>query len=303
MSMNRLSTAERVRIVACLVEGMSIRATCRITGYAKGTVLKLLTDLGDACADHHDRAARNLTCHRLQLDELWSFCYAKDRTVARNPALKLREDGAGDVWTWTALDADTKFMVNWYVGEKDPPSAYAFLKDLAWRVVNRPQVTTDGFKVYRHAVQYVFDHNVDYAVLVKVFGEIKPDGRIGTTLAAVVGTEKKIIAGEPDERHISTSFVERSNLTMRMHTRRYTRCTNAFSKKLANHRAAVELHFTYYNWCRVHQTLKQTPAMAAGLADHPWSLDELVGLLEAREDAAIAAGALKRGSYKPRNSN
>ena len=301
--MNRLSNADRVRIVSCLVEGMSIRATCRITGFAKGTVLKLLADLGTVCGDFHDNAVRNVTAPRLQIDELWSFCYAKERTVRRSDALSKRTDGVGDVWTWTALDADSKLMVAWYVGEKDSRSAFTFMQDVAWRLINRPQVTTDGLRFYREAVANAFDGNTDFAQLIKIFGDVYPDGRVGTAHAVVVGTETKTICGNPDPKHVSTSFVERSNLTVRMHNRRFTRLTNAFSKKLHNHRCAIELHFCYYNWCRVHQTLKMTPAMAAGLADHPWSVAELVGLLDSVEQAAMEGGALKRGSYKPRNSN
>jgi IS1 family transposase len=298
--MNKLSLTDRVRIVRCLVEGNSIRSTCRITGFAKGTVLKLLVDLGDACARFHDERVRDVDCKRVQCDELWAFCYAKDRTVQKRPGLK--DQGAGDVWTWTGLDADTKLMVSWLMADKGPESAQEFMHDLAGRVVSRMQLTTDGNRNYLIAVPGAFGHDIDYAMIKKIYGDPKPDGRIGTSQLACIGTKKQRISGSPDMAHVSTSYVERQNLTIRMCSRRYTRLTNAFSKKLENHGAALALHFTFYNFCRVHQTLKMTPAMAAGLALHAWPLEELVNLLESEEQTKIEAGALKRGSYKPRNS-
>jgi IS1 family transposase len=272
--MNRLSNADRTRIVAALVEGNSIRSTCRMTGAAKGTVLKLLSELGGACAAYHHEHVRNLTTQRIQCDEIWSFCGAKDKNIRGGKKIP----GVGSVWTWTGLDADTKLIVSYMCGERDALAALLFIKDLASRLSHRVQLTTDGHRAYLDAVEAVFGTDVDYAMLIKIYGTHEnPDTRYSP--GEVVGTETHVKAGQPDPRYISTSYAERKNLTMRMSMRRFTRLTNAFSKKVANHEAAIALHFMYYNFCRVHKTLRVTPAMEAGLADHIWEIEELVALM------------------------
>ncbi len=276
VSMNKLSTHRRTQIVAALVEGNSIRATCRMTGAAKNTVVKLLVDLGGACSEYQDAAMRNLPCLRLQCDEIWSFCCAKEKNVA--PELH-GQFGYGDVWTWTAIDADTKLVPCWHVGKRSGQDAAAFVDDLASRLANRVQLTTDGYKVYLNAIEDAFGGEIDYAMLMKIYGS-DPEAEKRYSPAKCIGTETQIIAGDPDPLHISTSYAERQNLTMRMGMRRFTRLTNAFSKKVENLMHAVSLHFMHYNFARVHTTLRQTPAMAAGIADHRWSIEEIVGLLD-----------------------
>lgn len=275
VGMNKLSITQRTRIVAALVEGNSIRSTCRMTGAAKGTVLKLLADLGHACAVYQHTALMGLTCRRIQCDEIWSFCYAKAKNV---PAEKRGEEGVGDVWTWTALDPDSKLIVSWLVGNRDAESANVFMEDVARRLNHRVQLTTDGLRVYLDAVYGAFGLDVDFAQLVKVYGE-GPGTEKRYSPANIVGTKKQRIIGKPDAEKVSTSHVERQNLTMRMSMRRFTRLTNAFSKKIENHEAAIALHFMFYNFARVHQTLRVTPAMEAGLADHPWCIEEIIELL------------------------
>ena len=273
--MNRLSISDRTRIAACLVEGNSIRATCRLTGAAKGTVLKLLAELGEACAAYHDKHVRRVSVRRVQCDEIWSFCYGKDKNLTQEQ----QEAGAGTVWTWTAIDADTKLILSYVCGDRDARFALEFMKDLAARVTTRIQITTDGFKLYADAIEGVFGIDVDYAQLIKLYGNPgTPDTRYSP--GEVISTETVVKVGRPDPRHISTSFVERQNLTMRMSMRRFTRLTNGFSKKVENHEAAIALHFMYYNFCRVHKTLRVTPAMEAGLAHHVWTIEELVSLME-----------------------
>jgi IS1 family transposase len=248
-----------------------------MTGAAKGTVLKLLSELGEACSAYHHEHVRNLTTKRIQCDEIWSFCGAKDKTLRREDKVQ----GVGSVWTWTGLDADTKLMVSFMCGERDALTGLLFIKDLASRLSNRVQLTTDGHRIYLEAVEAVFGTDVDYAMLIKIYGTHEnPDTRYSP--GEVVGTETHVKSGNPDPRYISTSFVERQNLTMRMSMRRFTRLTNAFSKKVANHEAAVALHFMYYNYCRVHKTLRVTPAIEAGLANHVWETEELVGLLDTK---------------------
>ena len=274
--MNRLSEQKRTAVIAALVEGNSIRATVRMTGVAKNTVVKLLCDLGYACADYHNKHVRGLKVRRLQADEIWCFVGSKKK----NASDEKKAQGWGDAWTWTAIDADTKLCVSYYVGGKDQLSAYEFMQDAADRVTSRIQLTTDGNRKYLEAVEGAFGFNVDYAMLEKEYGTIKnPSPEQRYSPAICVGCTQKRIYGKPDPAHISTSFVERQNLTMRMSMRRFTRLTNAFSKKLTNLRAAIALHFMYYNFCRVHQTLRVTPAMEAGLTDHVWNLEELVGLV------------------------
>lgn len=273
--MNKLSTEKRSQVVAALVEGNSIRATCRMTGVAKGTVLKLLVDLGKACEAYQRRVLVNLKCRRIQCDEVWSFCYAKAKNV---PQEKRGRFGYGDVYTWTAIDADTKLAVSWLVGERDAGYAAEFINDLASRLATRIQLTTDGWKPYLEAVEGAFGADIDYAQLVKLYGEA-PEGEKRYSPAQCLGARKEIINGFPDRRYISTSFVERQNLNMRLSMRRFTRLTNGFSKKIENLEAAVALHFMWYNFGRIHQTLRVTPAMEAGVTDHVWSVEEIVGLL------------------------
>ena len=276
VSMNKLDAAERARIVAALVEGNSIRATTRMTGFAKNTVTKLLVDLGGACSEYQDRVMRNLPCKRLQCDEVWAFCYAKQKHL---PPEKQGVFGYGDVWTWTAIDADTKLVPCWLVGKRDGETATVFVRDLAGRLANHVQLTTDGHKPYLEAVEDAFGADIDYAMLIKLYGTDPEDERRYSP-AKCIGTEVQIIQGNPVEADISTSYVERQNLTMRMGMRRFTRLTNAFSKKVENLAHAVALHFMWYNFGRVHMTLKRTPAMAAGIADHRWTIEEIVGLLD-----------------------
>ena len=275
--MNKLTQDKRVRVIAALVEGNSVRATCRMTGAAKGTVLKLLADLGKACAEYQDRTLRNLPCKRVQCDEIWAFCYAKEKNVPEE--LKGRF-GFGDVWTWTALCADTKLIVSFLVGERSVPYASKFMSDIASRLAHRVQLTTDGHKPYLRAVDNAFGCDVDYATLEKIYAAPPQEGATRYSPAECCGTKTHKVMGNPDPEHISTSFVERQNLTMRMHMRRFTRLTNAFSKKVDNLKAAVALHFMHYNFAKVHQTLRVTPAMQAGIADHVWSVEEIAGLLD-----------------------
>jgi IS1 family transposase len=282
--MNYLSIADKSRIVAALVEGNSIRATVRMTGFSHNTIAKLLVELGEACDSYHDKHVRNVVAKRVQCDEIWSFVGAKAKNVPRE------KDGEwGDVWTWTALDADTKLMISYAVGNRGAETAKYFMEDLAKRVASRIQITTDGHRVYAQAVEGAFGADVDYAMLIKIYGNDSFDRRYST--GDCIGTQTAVMSGNPDPLHISTSFVERQNLTMRMSMRRFTRLTNAFSKKIDNHVAAIALHFMHYNFCRVHKTLRVTPAMEAGLAHHVWSVEELVSILP-------EPVAKKRGTYK-----
>jgi IS1 family transposase len=275
VSMNKLIKEKRNQVIAALVEGNSIRATVRMTGVAKNTITKLLVEIGAACSEYQDRVLRNLKCKRIQCDEIWSFCYSKQRNV---PSDKQGEFGYGDVWTWTAMDADTKLIPCWLVGLRDAGYAHEFMHDLALRLSNRVQLTTDGHKVYLDAVDDAFVGDIDYAMLVKIYGEERIDAKFSP--ASCIGAKPMAIMGNPDRRHISTSFVERQNLTMRMCMRRFTRLTNAFSKKIENLQAAVSLHFMYYNFCRIHPSLRITPAMAAGVSDRVWEIEDIVNLIE-----------------------
>jgi len=277
VNMNRLSIARRAQVIGALVEGNSIRATCRMTGAAKNTVMKLLVEIGEAASMYQDEHLRGLYTRRIECDEIWSFCYAKKGNV---PEEHRGEFGFGDVWTWVALDADSKLAITWLVGERGGRDASAFMGDLAERLSQRVQITTDGHKAYLDAVERTFGADVDYAQVYKEYGKdpSEPDTRYSP--AKCTSIERRAIMGNPDKRHISTSYVERQNLTMRMGMRRFTRLTNGFSKKVENLAAAVSLHFMHYNFGRVHNTLKMTPAMAAGLTDHVWSLEEIAGLLD-----------------------
>jgi transposase-like protein len=287
--MNKLTIEERANILHLLCEGMSIRAITRLTGASKNTVAKLLIDAGKACAAYHDANVRNVKATRVQVDEIWSFTYAKQKNVA---TAKDAPEGAGDTWTWTALDADSKLIVSYLVGGRDAEYAMWFIDDLRERLANRVQLTSDGHGAYLQAVEAAFGADVDYAQLVKIYGPaITAPGRYSP--AECTGARKLWVEGKPDAAHISTSYVERSNLTMRMHMRRFTRLTNAFSKKVENHAHAVALHMMYYNFVRIHKTLRVTPAMAAGVSDRLWEITDIAKLVEEAE-----AKPGKRGPYK-----
>ena len=277
--MNRLSIERRARIISALVEGNSIRATCRMTGVAKGTVTRLFCDVGAACARYQDKHLRNLPSRLIQCDEIWSFCYAKQKNV---PEEKQGRFGYGDVWTWTAIDADTKLVASWSVGLRDAGYAFEFMRDLQGRLANRVQLTTDGYKAYLNVVEDVFGADIDYAMLVKIYGT-EPTGEARYSPAKCTGAKPHAITGNPDPKLISTSYSERQNLTMRMNMRRFTRLTNAFSKKIENHMYAIALYFIHYNFVRPHKTLAnpypRTPAMAAGMTDKIWAIEDIVRLL------------------------
>lgn len=274
--MNKLGTEERVRVVAALIEGNSLRSTTRMTGIHRTTIMKLLADLGEACAEYQDQAFVNLKCERIQCDEIWSFVYAKEK----NCSPEMKAEGAGDAWTWVALDANTKLVPCWLVGGRDAGYAYDFMIDLASRLAKRVQLTTDGHRAYLTAVDMTFGEDIDYSMLVKMYGDAPKTDERRYSPATVTGTRKKTISGTPDKEHVSTSYVERQNLTMRMSTRRFTRLTNGFSKKIDNHRHSLALHYMNYNFARIHQTLRVTPAMAAGVSDHVWSIAGIVALLK-----------------------
>lgn len=277
VSMNRLSPERRAQVIRCLVEANSIRATVRMTGVAKNTVTKLLVDAGKACSEYHSTTVREVRSRRIQCDEVWAFCYSKQKDV---PEDKRGAFGYGDVWTWTAIDADSKLCVSWLVGGRDSGWALDFMDDVAARLQYRVQLTTDGRKAYLDAVEDAFGSNIDYAILQKLYGKPKDEPETHYGAAQCTGVKIDKVRGNPDPHHISTSYVERQKFTMRMSMRRFTRLTNAFSKKVENLAHAVALHFMYYNFCRVHQTLKTTPAAASALTDHVWTIDEIVGLLD-----------------------
>lgn len=274
-NMNRLKKDQQALVVKALVEGNSLRATARMTGVARMTVEKLLRDLSAVCNEYQDKHLRNLTCKRIQCDEIWSFVYAKQKNV---PVEKQGTFGYGDVWAWVAIDAESKLAVSWLVGNRGAASAFALMDDLASRLAHRIQLTTDGHRVYLDAVESAFGSGIDYSMLVKIYGA-DSDKEATYSPAECVGCQRVPIIGNPDPKHVSTSFVERQNLTMRMSMRRFTRLTNAFSKKVENHAQSVALHFMYYNFVRIHQTLRVSPAMAAGIADKLWSVEDIVDLL------------------------
>src|SRR5271169_2731207 len=291
--MNCLDIETRARVVNCLIEGCSIRATVRMTGAAKNTIVKLLADIGCACAGYHNRTVRNLKVRRLQADEIWSFVGAK----AKNTRLEKKQEGWGDVWTWVGIDADTKLVVSYLVGGRDGGWAKEFMEDCASRISNRVQITTDGHKSYLEAVENAFGCDIDYAQLQKIYGApAENDTRYSP--ATCIGCEMKTVSGNPDPKHVSTSYVERHNLSMRMGMRRFTRLTNAFSKKIQNHGAMVAIYAVHYNFARIHKTLRITPSMAAGLSDHVWSLEEIVMMAD-----SYMPQPCKRGPYKKRISN
>jgi IS1 family transposase len=281
--MNKLPVAKRVQILSMLCEGSSMRSISRVADVSINTVSKMLVDAGQVCAAYHDQYVRGLTCKRVQCDEIWSFCYSKDKNVK---GAKAAPEGAGNVWTWTALDADTKLICTWAVGGRDAESARNIMEDLQSRVKTRMQITTDGLRLYLDAVQEAFgDDGADFAQLIKIFGA--PEGKGSErrySPAECVGTKKIAVDGNPDIKHVSTSYVERQNLNMRMGMRRFTRLTNAFSKKLENHCHALALYFMFYNFARIHKTLKVSPAMAAGVTDKLWSMEDIVALIDARDE-------------------
>lgn len=273
--MNSLTISERKQIVSALVEGNSVRSVCRMTGRSKGAVLKLLEELGDACADYHDRHVRKVRVRRLQCDEIWSFVGAKKK----NTKPEKKAQGWGDVWTWTAIDEETKLCVSYFVGDRGAGSGHEFMQDCSERISNRVQITTDGHKVYLDAVEDAFGADIDYAQLQKIFGAPSEEEQRRYSPARCIGSDIKVVSGNPNPKHICTSHVERQNLSMRMGMRRFTRLTNGFSKKLENHCHAIALYFLYYNFARVHQTLRVTPAMEAGLSNHVWSIEEICNLV------------------------
>jgi len=290
--MNKLPLAKRTQILAMLCEGSSMRSISRVVDVSINTVTKMLVDAGEACAAHHYNSVRGVKAKRVQCDEIWSFCYAKAKNV---PAAKTPSVDAGNVWTWTAIDADSKLIISYMVGDRDAETGMYFMDDLRERVDGRMQLTTDGHKAYLDAVATAFpNEEVDYAMLVKLYGT--DPGKASEkrySPAECIGIRKRAIMGDPDNAHVSTSYVERQNLTMRMSMRRFTRLTNAFSKKVDNHIHALSLYFVWYNFVRIHKTLKVSPAMAAGITDRLWSMEDIVALMDARADAPQ-----KRGAYK-----
>ncbi len=274
--MNKLSTEDRTRIVAALVEGNSMRAVARMTGVARNTINKLLVELGAACSEYQDKVFRSLSCKRIQCDEIWSFVGAKEKNVTSDQ----KREGWGDVWTWVALDSDTKLVPCWFVGTRDAGAAYHFIHDLAGRLANRVQLTTDGHRAYLSAVEDAFGADIDYAMLIKIYGNAPEGGETRYSPAVCMGTRRAAITGKPDFAHVSTSHVERQNLTMRMSMKRFSRLSNGFSKKVENHEHMLALHYMYYNFSRIHQSIRVTPAMEAGVSDHVWSLNEIIALLD-----------------------
>jgi IS1 family transposase len=295
ISVKKLPATDRARMVHLLCEGSSIRAVTRLTGASKNTVIKLMIDAGKACAAYHDEHVRDLKSKHIQVDEIWSFTYAKQKNVA---TAKAAPSGAGDTWTWTAIDADTKLIASWFVGGRDSECAMWFMDDLAKRLLNRVQLTSDGHKAYLEAVEGAFGGNIDYAMLVKLYGAAPESAKGRYSPADCVGARKIPVEGNPDPKNISTSYAERANLTMRMHMRRFTRLTKGFSKKVENHAHSMALFTTYYNFVGIHKTLRVTPAMAAGVSDRLWEVSDIVALLEATEPKPGT-----RGPYKKRISD
>lgn len=293
--MNKLSSAERSRILQLLCEGQSIRAVTRLTGASKNTVTKLLVDAGAACMAFHDANVREVRARRIQVDEIWSCTYAKQKNVA---AAKAAPDGAGDTWTWMAVEADTKLIVSYFVGGRDGECAMCFMDDLRSRLANRVQLTSDGHKTYLEAVKGAVGGDFDYAQLIKIYGAAPESANARYSPADCTGIKKTKVEGGPDLAHVSTSYVERSNLTMRMHMRRFTGLTNGFSKKLENHAFAVALHMMYYNFVRIHSKLRMSLAMAAGVSDRLWEVADIVALVEANEARAVT----KRSPYKTKSA-
>jgi IS1 family transposase len=280
LGMNKLTSAKRAQILSMLCEGSSMQATARVCDVAFNSIAKLLVEAGAACEEFHDKTVRGVRSRRVQCDEIWSFVYAKQRNVA---TAKAAPEEAGDIWTWTALDADSKLIISYQVGGRDGGYAHEFMQDVASRLANRVQLTTDGHRAYLDAVEDAFGSDIDYAMLVKIYGEVAaPAGRYSP--AECIGAEKHRVEGKLDPKHISTSYVERQNLTMRMQMRRFTRLTNAFSKKAENHYHMVCLYTVWYNFVKMHKTLRCSPAMAAGVSQTLWSMDDIVKLIDARAE-------------------
>ena len=276
VNMNKLSRDARTQILGLMVEGTSIRAISRLTGASKNTITKLLEDAGEAFSEYQDRTLRGLTCKRVQVDEIWAFVYAKAKNVE---TAKAAPEGAGDCWTWMAIDADTKLIPSFYIGARDADAAQTFIADLAGRLANRVQLTSDGHRPYLEAVEHSFGADIDYAMLIKHYGA--PVGALGRySPGECTGIDLRRVEGRPDPAHVSTSYAERANLTLRMGSRRFTRLTNAFSKKVENHAHSVAIHTMHYNFVRIHQTLRCTPAMAAGVSASLWELADMVKVLE-----------------------
>ena len=293
--MNKLAPKTRVMILKMLCEGQSMRATARLADVSFNTVSKLLIGAGKMCAILHDELVRDVSASKVQCDEIWSFTYAKQKNVTK---AKAAPEGAGDTWTWTALDADTKLIVGYLVGGRDAEYANAFMADVASRLTNRVQMTTDGHKVYLEAIENAFGADVDYAQLIKMYGNVPETFKGRYSPADCTGIKKRPIKGQPNDKDISTSYVERQNLTMRMHMRRFTRLTNGFSKKVENHLRMVELYIMFYNFCRIHKTLRVTPAMEAGLTDHVWEMEEIISAMD-----AVAPKPGRPKTYRTKNSN
>ncbi len=297
-TMNKLTIKQRTQILHMLVEGNSLRATARMADVSRNTVDKLLREAGEACLDYQDENLRNLPCKRIQCDEIWSFVYAKQKNVPEGME-DMAEDVWTCVWTWTAIDADTKLVPCWHVGGSGMEDATAFIDDLAARLTHRIQLTTDGHRPYLEAIESAFGNDIDYARLIKIYGTSgKSSPKKRYSPSKFVESKRIVVTGEPDQGNINTSFVERQNLTMRMSMRRFTRLTNRFSKKVENHMHAISLHFMYYNFCRIHKTLKVTPAMEAGIAESVYDLEFIVGLIDER-----APAPKKRGPYKKKISD
>ena len=294
ISMNKLPISKRAQILSMLCEGSSMRSISRVCDVSFNTVNKLLIDAGLVCINLHDEMVRNVKASRVQCDEIWSFVYAKEKNVA---AAKAAPNGAGDVWTWTALDADSKLIVSYFIGDRSGMSAIALMDDLRARLSNRVQLTTDGHKAYLEAVEGAFGGAVDYAQLIKLYGAVPESAKGRYSPAECIGARKEPVEGSPNPKYISTSYVERQNLNMRMGMRRFTRLTNAFSKKFENHCHMVALYTMFYNFIRSHKTLRMSPAMAAGVSKTLWSMEDLVAAMDAREPAPA-----KRGSYKKRET-
>jgi IS1 family transposase len=284
--MNRLSNEDRGKVINCLIEGCSIRATVRMTGVAKKTVMRILVEVGEVCADYQDRAFRNLRCKKLQLDEMWSWIYCKEKN--RTEEIARQNPDAGDVWLWVAVDADTKLVPSWRLGQRDVATALDFVRDIERRVKGRVQITTDALRIYLLVVEDVFGGKADYAQLHKVYKAAR-DGAARYSPAKCIGCDMKEVSGRPDPKHVSTSFVERQNWTVRTAMRRYTRLSNGFSRKMENHAAATALNYFSYNFIKIHRTLRTSPAMAAGVTDRLWSVRDLVMLWEAYERQTTAA--------------
>jgi IS1 family transposase len=279
--MNKLTHDQRTQVVNCLIEGCSIRATVRMAGIAKKTVMRVLVEVGMLCEDYQDQVLRNLSCRKIQLDELWGFNYCKAKNVT--PVIAEKIPGAGDLWLWVAIDAETKLVPCWRLGDRNAGTALRFIHDLASRLSNRIQITSDGHRVYLTAIESAFGADVDYAMLVKMYGADPAESETRYSPAECIGIQMAVISGNPDPNHISTSFVERQNWSVRTAMRRYTRLSNGFSRKIENHAAAVALNYFAYNFIKIHRTLRVSPAMAAGVTDHLWSVSDLVDLWEAEE--------------------